>query len=142
MSWRRALDRALDGHPDAPGTVEVAGPSGSAHVDVARAGPIGVRVRKVRVTHDEDRDIAQEAERLGGLRSLPERVVPIEVAPGLGGAILRSKPDEMRDREFFEVEVDGAREVEVRRRRVTEDGREAVEWDMTRDGLGRLLDEL
>lgn len=144
MSWRRAVDQALDKRSDAPGTVTVDGPDGAtADVDVERAGPIGVRLRKVRLKRAKDRDIREEAERLSrDLRSLPERVEPVEVDPKLGGAILRSRPDEMKRRGFFEVDVRGTREVEVRRKRITEGGREDDHWEMTRDGLGRVLDEL
>jgi hypothetical protein len=144
MSWRRAVDRALDERNDAPGSVQIEGPDGaSADVDVDRAGPIGVRVRRVKLTRSRDVDVVEEAERLAdGLRSLPERIAPIEVDPKLGGAVLRSRPDEMRRRGFFEVDVQGPREVEVRRKRITDDGREDDSWDLTRDGLGRMLDEL
>ena len=143
MSWRDAIDEALDETPR--GVVQVSGPGGaSAELDVQDSGPIGARVRRVRLTHAEDRDIDHEASRLGeALRALPHAVHPSEVAPDLGGAILRSRPDEMRSPDFFEVKVDGPRDVEVRRYRLGDDlDRQPADFDVTREGLGQLLDEL
>lgn len=142
MSWRTRMDEALDGQ--GPGIVQVDGERGGrAEVDIRGIDRIGVRVGGVRMTHGHDRDPTSEIDRLTrDLRSLPDRVQPFEVSPDLGGGNLRSRPEEMRNREFFEVEVRG-REVDVRKHRVGSDGtREPVEWDFTREQLGRLLDEL
>jgi hypothetical protein len=144
VGWGGRLDRALDAHPDAPGTVKVPGEHGShAEIDVERVDRIGVRVRGVRVLHDAPRDVATEAERLaGGLVSLPHRVQPIEVDPGLGGAILRSRPGDMRRAEHWQVDVSPG-QTGVTRQRVGEDGvREQAPWDLTRETLGRVLEEL
>lgn len=142
MTWERRLQRALDQHPDAPGTVRVDGEDGGwAEVDVSRVDRIGVRVRELRVGH-APRDVADEAERIAReLRDLPDRVVPIEVDRGLGGAILRSRPGDMRRRELHEVEVT-PEVTRVRKLRVTDDGREDAEMDLTRQALGGVLDTL
>ena len=96
MSWRERLDEALDRAQPGPLTVE--GPRGGhADLEVHRADAIGVRVGRVRLRHEGPRDVAVEAERLGReLRALPDRVAPVEVDPTLGGAVLRSRPEEMR----------------------------------------------
>lgn len=136
----KELDDELDAL-DGPGTVRVVRPGGSAEVQVEAAGPIGARVRRVRVERETAWDIADTARRLEGLRALPEPVEAQEVDPGLGGAILRTRPDRLRGDGFYEVEV-GERSAEVRR--IGLDGRERSdrEFDLTREQLGRLLDEL
>lgn len=141
MSLADALAEALDRKSEGTVTAEHGG--AKAHVDVVTAGPVGVRLRGLKVERGRDVSVEDAArqlpEQLAGV--LPERVVPVEVDAGLGGAVLRTKPDEMRGGEFVEVEVRGTRKVEVRRWRVGEE-REPRDWAMTRDALGRLLDEL
>lgn len=136
---REALGRALDGARGG-GVAEV----GRARVDVVEADRLGVRVRKVAVSHDPPVDVAEEARRLSeGLRALPERLEPVEVAPSLGGARLRTRPDDLRRREFFEVEVTPG-ETAVGRTRLAGDPpeREPADFTLTRDQLGDLIDEL
>jgi hypothetical protein len=141
MSWRDRLDDELDAQPD--GTVRVSTDRAEAEIEVRRADAIGVRIGRVRLERDVPRDVVDEATRLGGaLRSIPDRLAPVEVDRALGGAVLRSRPEDMRDREFYEVEV-REREVEVRKHRIGDDGlREDTDWDVTREQLGRLLGEL
>lgn len=138
---RKELDRALDGAAGG-GTVEVGRPGGRARIDVVEADRLGVKVRGVVVTRDRAVDVEGEARRLaGGVRALPERLDPVEIAPELGGAILRTKPEDVRRREFFEVGVTPT-ETTVSRQRATPDGREAADFTLTRDQLDGLLDEL
>ena len=146
MSFRDAIDEAIDRRPDG-GRVGVNAGEASAEVDVVRAGPIGVRVRGVRIDRGRDVDIAEEANALPDrLRGLPERVRATEVDPRLGGAVLRSRPDEMSEGpnpEFYQVDLHGKREAEVRRLRAVDGGGYApVEFDLTRRQLGDLLDQL
>lgn len=143
MSIGRAIDQALTDHPGGSGEVSVEKDGGSAVVDVADVDRLGVRLRKLKVTRREARDPLQEVASLPErLRSLPERVVPIEVDPHLGGGTLRTAPGEVRDREFFEIDVRGERDVEVRRYKATEGGREEADWVVTRKQLERLIDEI
>jgi hypothetical protein len=139
----KALDEAITTHGADAGVVEASAGGASATVELDGAGPIGVRVTRVRVEHGGQRDLADEAAALPDrVRGLPERVVPIEVDPRLGGAVLRSRPEEMEGREFMEIEVDVAG-ASVRRLRPRDGGgREAVGWDATRRDLGRLVDTL
>ena len=77
------------------------------------------------------------------IRSLPHRVQPVEVDPVLGGGMLRSRPDEMKKREFYQVDLSGQREVGVRRYRVQSDGqRKQTDFTLTREQLGDLIDEI
>jgi hypothetical protein len=133
------LDRALD--TQTRGTVTAKDGDGRAEADVVDVDRIGVRVRRVAVSAPRG-DVEALAKALPErLRSLPERVEPIEVSPKLGGAVLRTPVDQVREREFFEVEVRGD-DVTVERWRATDAGRERVDFDLTRKQLGRLVDEL
>lgn len=133
------LDDALDAL-DGPGTIDVPTERGRAEVDVAEVDRLGVRVRRVKVER-ETRDIAHEARALPDrLRSLPDRVAPSEVAPTLGGAILRTVPEEMRGR-YFEVDVRPGH-TEVRRVKVSGGERSADDFVLTREQLEKLVDEL
>lgn len=135
MPLNEALD-ALDG----PGTVEVPTEKGRAEVDVAEVDRLGVRVRRVKVER-ERRDVAEEARALPErLRALPDRVEPQEVAPELGGAILRTVPEEVRGR-YFEIDV-RPEHAEVRRVRVDDGERSAEDFVLTREQLEQLVDEL
>ncbi len=137
MSLGRELDAGL-----APGPVRVDRDGAAAEVDVDDVDRLGVRVRRVRVAGASAAGIRAHVDRLPeALRVLPERIVPVEVAPTLGGAVLRSDPAEVRDREYFEVRTDG-RAVDVERVRSTDAGRSSVGFTLTREQLRRLVDAL
>ena len=143
MSLSRALDDALDTTPE--GTVTAESDGATAEVEVAASGPIGVTVRRVKVRRGRDVPVEEAARALPDqlARAVPERVEPVEVDPALGGATLRSKPEEMDGDRFFEVEVRGPRDVTIGRYRARRgEPRETAEWSMTREQLGRLLDDL
>lgn len=133
------LDRALSG----PGIVRVEHEGRVAEVDVVEVDRLGVRVRSVRVDAGPGEVTVQEAAaRLpGALRGLPERLVTVEVAPALGGAVARTAAEEVRDREFFEARTDG-RVTDLERVRATPDGRERVPFTVTREVLGRIVDRV
>jgi hypothetical protein len=134
------LDAALD-ELDGSGQVVLERAGGRTVVDVTEVGRIGVRVRGLSVGHAPV-DLTAEAEALPGrLRAVPDRIEAIEVAPTLGGAILRTRVDDIRDREFFEVDV-RPEQTGLRRYRMGEEGREPVDFSVTREQLGHLIDEL
>lgn len=136
------LDDVLDGLPEEGGTATVDRGDRRARVDVVEADRIGVRIRKLEVERDQPVDVAREARELPDrVRSLPDRIAPVEIAPSLGGARLRTRPDELRGREYFEVDVEPQRTT-VRRTRATDDGREPVDFTLTREQLERLIDEV
>ena len=124
--------------------VTVGAGAAEAEARVVDRDRLGVKVSRVRVRKGAAVDVTQEAAALPGrLRALPERLVPLEIDKAHGSAVLRTAIDEMRRREFFEVQVAGSRDVDVRRYRVDEAGeRQAIDWTMTREQLGRLMDEL
>jgi hypothetical protein len=138
----KAIDAAIDAAAGAPGTVHAEAQGLSADVDVVDTDRLGVRVSRVRVHRDAPIDVREAAEVLPDrLRSLPDRIEPVEVAPELGGAILRTAPDEIVDREYFELDVRGS-ELDLKRHRGVDGGREAIDWTMTRKQLEKLVDEL
>lgn len=136
----KPLSEALDDLAGQPGTAVGQGPAGPVEVEVADVDRLGVRVSRVRVSHGAV-DIAVEAEDLPRrLRSLPDAVRPVEVAPTLGGARLRSVPRDQKDG-WFEVAVEPTETVVTRAvRRGGE--RTAEDWTMTREQLDRLVKEL
>jgi len=138
----RSLDDALDALPPGGGSVTVDRGGAKATVDVVDRDRIGVRVRGVRVDRERPVDVEREAATLPErLRALPERVAPLEVAPSLGGARLRTRPDELRGRGWFEVDIEPTR-TSIRRTKVDEAGeRSSADWTMTREQLDRLIDE-
>jgi hypothetical protein len=76
------------------------------------------------------------------LRPGGERLRAFEVDPRLGGATLRTRPEDIRGGRFFEVDVrpEGTR---LRRLRVDDyGGRTAEGFTVTREQLGRLVDTL
>ncbi|MEQ1502544.1 MAG: hypothetical protein ABMB14_09950 [Myxococcota bacterium] len=137
-----ALDDALDQAPAGGGTVRVARPGSTAEVDVVDVDRLGVRIRALRVVRERPVDVVGEARALPDrLRALPDRLEPVEVAPELGGARLRTRPDELRGREYFEADVEPSRTT-IRRTRIGDDGvRGPTDWAVTRDDLDRLIDE-
>lgn len=141
MKLTDALDRELD-RATGGGLVHAEGDGGHAEIDVVETDRLGVRVRRVRVEAPTPHDLDAIAERWPRrIRELPDRVCPIEVDPRLGGATLRSDPDDRADETFVEVEVRGAT-TEIRRHRPTPEGRDEVEWTMTREQLRRLVETL
>lgn len=139
---RPTLDEELDRVPAGGGAVQVEREGTRAKVDVVEADRLGVRVRGVEVTRTRPVDVGEEARALPErLRALPERVAPVEVDPALGGARLRTRPEELRGREYFEVDVEASR-TSIRRTKVGETGeRVETDWTMTREQLDRLIDE-
>lgn len=135
------LDRAITG----PGVVRVEHEGRVAEVDVVDADRLGVRVLRVRVEgvgRPGPQAVTDAAGRLPeALRALPDRMVTVEVAPTLGGAVLRSAPEDVRNREFFEARTDG-QVTEVERLRVGTTGRERVPFTVTREALGRIVDTI
>lgn len=123
----------------APGRVRVERDGRAVEVEVLEVERLGARVRRLRVEGAGPADPVAQAEALPErLQPLPDRVVPVEVDRGLG-AVLRSRP--ARRGEYFEVRAEGAA-VSVGRWRAGEAGREEVPFDLTREQLGRLVDDI
>jgi len=139
-----ALDEAVKAGDVSKSPLAIEADGRKAEINVVDADRIGVRVRAVKVDRGVPVDVAAEAVALPDrARSLQEPVVPLEVDTRIGRAVLRTEPGAIRRREFFDIGLDGSGEIDVQRYRVNDDGdRDRVDWTMTRDQLGRLLDEL
>jgi len=147
VSLGKALNDALDDAEAPPAgdvrTIEARDGERAAQVDVHEVDRLGVRVRRIRVEREDPYDVERVAERWPReLRDLPDRVEPVEVDPRLGGATLRSRPDELRDDRFIDIEVRG-RSAEVHRHTRNRGGdRESADLTLTREQLGRMVDDL
>jgi hypothetical protein len=147
----------------ATGAVEAEEGGVRARVDVVGSGPYGADVRGISVERSgasgaggaggaggaKDPDRARrtgEAVRAIERRVdyLPERVKAHEVEPAQGRGVLRTEPRQVRDREYYEVEVDGGERVDVHRYRWEpgRSGREQVPENFGHKILRRLVDDL
>ncbi len=142
MSASGEFDEALDAL-DGAGTATISGEGGGAEIDCAEVGPIGVRVNRLRVSRDGNVDIGKEASSLPRrLRTLGERVKAVEVDSTLGGATLRTDPDDITDSEYYEVEV-RPRHTDLRRVRIDGSGeRQSTSFPVTRRQLKKIIDEV
>jgi hypothetical protein len=137
-----ALERALS-QQSGPGRVVAASDGRSVEVDVIDVDRLGARVRGVHVVRSAPFDLERLVEEAPDvLRDLPERVIPVEVDPTLGGATLRSRPAEVRDHTYTDVEIRGSEARVFRHRRVRGTDPEPADWTLTREQLGRVVDAL
>jgi len=153
-SLGRKLVRALKNSSGAgKRELEVEHEGTTAKADVQGAGPYGSSLDRLTVVgpdrdrsdEQKDRAIRRQAREIADdVTYLPERLREHEVEPGLGGAILRSRPEEMRDREYGEVEIKGGGEVDVSRYRYDSQRtrRDRVPQNYSHEILERLTDDL
>jgi hypothetical protein len=143
-SKKTPLFEALDGLVDGCGELSVDLEQGRAEIEVLESGRLGVRVQRLGLSRSRDVDVLQEAESLPSrLKSLPERVLPVEVDARLAGAVLRTEREAVRGGEFFEVELRGTRDIDIRRFKVQENGdRQVTDWTMTREQLEKIFEEM
>ena len=130
-----------------PGPFKVEHAGTTVEGDVTRAGPVGVRLKRLKVCPEADRPIhlhRRASELEARLRPGGERLRTVEVDPQLGGATLRTRPEDMRRRRYFQVDLSPAGDAEVRRFRVDADSgeRHLDGFDLTRDQLEDLVDQL
>lgn len=137
MTLGGELDLALK-----PGAARASQGGVSVSVDVQDADRIGISAGSVRVVGAAG-GVAGAVERVPAAvsRALGEKVVATEVDPALGGAVFRTDPAHMRDREFTEVRAEGDATT-VERYRVTDAGRDKIPFAITRRALERLVDDL
>ena len=142
MGLGEKLDKKLDLPGVTGGSVEVSGADGSVEVDIVELDGLGAKVDRVRVRVPNPSNLPQQAEQISErVRGLGERLMPVEVDERLQGGVLRSKPEEMRGG-YYEVGLDGSGAT-VERYGVGEDGlREKQPFTVTREQLGRLVDDL
>lgn len=127
--------------------VEVDHDGTTARARIEGSGPYGSAIDELTVVRpgEGDGDLERQADDLvDRLSYMPERVRKHEIAPALGGGILRSEPDEMRNREYQEIGLQGGHEARVRRYRYDPEAgeRRAIPQNYAHDTLERLTDDL
>ena len=138
---------ALGQAATAPGTVSVECDGTEVEAEVAEAGPVGVRLDRLRVRPSVEGPVDLH-ERAAGIASRVrpggERLDAVEVDPGLGGGVLRTTPDDIRGGRYFEVGIRPGGEADVRRLQVDPESGERTEapFDLTRRQLEDLVDGL
>jgi len=104
---------------------------------------IGVRVNRVRVNVSDAAPLRNQADQIcERVRALGDRLVPLEVEPRLSGGVLRSAPADMRDREYYEVGLDGSGATVERYKANADVGRERQSFSLTHDQLEELVSDL
>lgn len=128
--------------------IEVDHAGASARARVRGSGPYGSSIDGLTVAIPDgegEADIERQADDLvDRLSYLPERIKKHEIAPGLGGGVLRSEPEDMREREYQEIKLNGGREADIRRYKYNSKKRERHEipQNYAHETLGRLTDDL
>jgi hypothetical protein len=136
------LERALAGNSGA-GRIVAESEGRRIEVEVVDLDRLGARVREIQVHRAEPFDVVDFAARAPrDLRDLPERIVPIEVDPRLGGANLRSVRGESRDDTYTDVEIRGCEARVTRNKRPSGADPEGADFTLTREQLGRVVDAL
>lgn len=123
-----------------PGRVTTEQEHHNATVDIVEVDRLGTRIERIHVT-GSGTTIQDAAARIPeACRTLPDRILPIEVDPGLGGAIFRSDPRDIRDG-YFEAHTNG-RSATIERIGLKNGERSPIPFTLTREQLGRLVDDL
>jgi|ETNmetMinimDraft_26_1059896.scaffolds.fasta_scaffold35522_2 hypothetical protein len=144
---RKLVDALKNSNGSGRREVEVDHDGATARARVRGSGPYGSSIDELTVVRpgDDGGDIEHQADDLvERLSYLPERVRKHEIAPALGGGILRSEPDEMRNREYQEIGLQGGHEARVRRYRYDREAgeRRAIPQNYAHETLERLTDDL
>lgn len=125
------------------GKVSVDGEQGSVEAELADVDRLGATVDRLKVRVRQPSSLPQQARGIcERVRGLGERLVPVEVDERLGGGVLRSDPGDMRGRRYFEVGLDGDGATLERYKATPGGGREREPFTVTREQLGRLVDDL
>jgi hypothetical protein len=144
---RKLIDAVKNSTGSGRREVEVDHGGATARAKIGGSGPYGSSIDELTVVRpgDGDGDIERQADDLvERLSYLPERIRKHEIAPGLGGGVLRSEPEDMRDREYQEIGLQGGHEARVRRYRYDPEAgeRRAIPQNYAHETLERLADDL
>ena len=137
MSLREALEDQLR----EPGRGQAEQEGISIEVDLVDCDRLGAVVEGIRV-RGAAADVVERAEAISReVRPGGDHLLPVEVDRGLGGAILRSAPEDVH-RGFYELRV-SPEGVELSGHKLTSEGqRIRVPYTWTRDQLGSVIDQL
>jgi hypothetical protein len=137
-----ALDVAASKAGDATGLIEAASGHARVEAEVVDVDRLGVIVERVRVTTGPG-DLAQRAKRVvERVRPDGQRMRTVEVDNRLGGGILRTAPVETGGGRFYQIDLDENGGILTRHRKDESGRRQQERFTMTREGLGRLVDDL
>lgn len=134
------------------GSVEVDDGEVRVTADVVGSGPYGAEVRKLSVERVEprgeedpsrsgrmDRAVEKLEEKLS---YLPERVAPLEIDERSGRGVMRTRRGDVRDREYYEITVDGGDRIDIGRYRgASEGGRDRVGENFGHGIIERLVED-
>lgn len=140
----QALDAALDAAASkvgtAPGTIEAAAGGATVVAEVVDVDRLGVVVDRLRINIGPG-DLVHRSKRVSEcVRPGGADLHAIELDTRLGGGVLRTKP--LEDDRFYELGLDETGGV-LTRHHLDSDGRRCAEpFTVTRESLGRLVDEL
>jgi len=143
MSLGELLEKKLDLPGAGTGSVQVDSETGAVQLDIADHDRLGATVDRLRVSVPSSATLPEQASAIADrVRDLGGKLIPIEVDERLGGGTLRTAPRDIRGGRFFEVELDGD-SATIDRYQIQEDGqRERQPFTMTREQLGRVVDDL
>jgi hypothetical protein len=130
-----------------PGTIEVSHEHATVEAEVEESGPVGVRLKRLKVstTPADPVDLHRRARHIADrVRPGGERLHAVEVDPTLGGGQLRTHPTDIRRGRYFQVDISGDGDAEVRRYAVDARTGDRTEdaFDLTRRQLEELVDGL
>jgi hypothetical protein len=143
-SGKRSLEVEHDG-TTAAADVNGSGPYGSSLDRLTVVGPDRAAHGRERTDEGAGDAVERQARAIvDRVTYLPERLREHEVDGGLGCGILRSRPEEMREREYHEVELGNGRQAEVSRYRYdpAETRRDRIPQQYSHEALERLTDDL
>jgi hypothetical protein len=143
-SGKRAIEVEHEG-TTAAADVNGSGPYGSSVDRLTVVGPDRAAHGRERTEEQASTAIERQARAIvDRVTYLPEHLREHEVDGGLGRGVLRSRPEEMRDREYHEVELGNGRQAEVSRYRYdpAETRRDRIPQQYSHEALERLTDDL
>lgn len=131
----------------APGPFEVAHAGARIRGEAVQVGPVGVRLRQLKVAPCAPAPIdlhERAADLEARLRPGGERLQAVEVDQKLGGGTLRTRSEDIRRGRYFQVDLSPAGDAELRRFAVDPHTgeRHSESFDLTRDQLEGLVDQL
>ena len=141
------IGKATDAAVVEAGSFEVDHAGTRVEGEVERSGPVGVRLKHLKVSpsavapidlYERAADLEQR------LRPGGERLRAVEVDARLGGGTLRSRTEDMRRGRYFQIDLSPTGDAEVRRYRVhpTTGERTTEAFDLTRRQLEELVEHL
>jgi len=148
---QKLVDALKNSAGSGPRTVDVEEGGIAVRAKVKGSGPYGSNLDQLSVERpdgelaDDGSPVEQQADAIvERVTYLPERLRKHEVEGGLGRGILRSRPEDMRDREYQELDLLEGRKIDVARYKFGVKGgkRKRIPQSFGHENLRRLTDDL